>query len=39
VRLERLGKGLAVRFDKMVAVYWVGEPVAEVSASGFERCT
>jgi hypothetical protein len=34
VRLERLGEGLAVRSGETVAAHWVGEPLAEASASG-----
>jgi hypothetical protein len=34
VRLEWLGEGLAVRSGETVAAHWVGEPVAEASASG-----
>jgi hypothetical protein len=34
VRLERLGEGLDARSGETVAVQWVDEPVAEVSASG-----
>jgi hypothetical protein len=33
VRLERLGEGLAVRSGKTVATQWVGDSVAEASAS------
>jgi hypothetical protein len=34
VRLERLGKNLAVHSGETVAIHWVDEPVAEASASG-----
>jgi hypothetical protein len=34
VRLERLGKGLAVHSSKMIASHWLNEPGAEASASG-----
>jgi predicted lipid-binding transport protein (Tim44 family) len=34
VRLERLGKNLAVHFGETVAPHWVDELVAEASASG-----
>jgi lipid-binding SYLF domain-containing protein len=34
MRLERLGKGLAVCSSETVAAHWVDEHVAEASASG-----
>jgi hypothetical protein len=34
VRLEQLGKGLAVRSGETVAAHWLDEPRAEASTSG-----